>query len=129
VELGARNGFLVYEVELLTGGDAITEVVIDAGNGDILKSEQGEDREDGEDEVEGHDDGEEEDHLHRQTRISLNDALKAALNARSGTAVEAELKRENGHLVYSIKIVDADDKTFKVKVDAGAGKVQKIKSD
>lgn len=128
-ELGAKDGFLVYEVELSTGGDAITEVVIDAGNGNILKSEPDEDREGEEDEAEDHDDDEGKSHLRKQTKISLNDALKAALTAKSGTAVEAELERENGHLVYSIEIVDADDKAFKVKVDAGTGKVQKIKND
>lgn len=79
--------------------------------------------------MEDREDDEGKGHLRRQTKVSLNDALKAALNAKSGTAVEAELERENGHLVYSVTVVDVDGKIFKVKVDAGAGKVQKIDSD
>jgi uncharacterized membrane protein YkoI len=128
-ELGTRDGFLVYEVELSTGGDAITEVVIDAGNGNILKSEQEEDGEDEDDRAEDHEDDKAKDYPHGRTRISLNDALKAALSAKPGTVVKAELERGNGHLVYSVEIVDADDKVFKVKIDTGAGKVQKINGD
>ena len=39
-ELEAEDGYLVYEIELSTGDDARTEVVIDAGNGSILKQER-----------------------------------------------------------------------------------------
>jgi uncharacterized membrane protein YkoI len=128
-ELEVRDGFLVYEVGLSTGGSAMTEVVIDAGNGSLLKSEQEEDGEDEDDRAEDHEDDKAKDHPHGRTKVSLNDALKAALSAKSGTAVKAELERENGHLVYDIEIVDAGDKTFKVEIDAEAGKVRKINGD
>ncbi len=128
-ELEAEDGYLVYEVELLTGGGNITEVVIDAGNGSILKQERDEEDGDEEDETEDHDGDEGENSLRGQTKISLWDALKAALAARPGTAVEAELDRENGRWLYSVEIVDANDKAFEVKVDAGTGEVRKTKKD
>ena len=39
-ELEVEEGYLVYEVELSTGGGNRTEVIIDAGYGGILKNER-----------------------------------------------------------------------------------------
>ena len=55
--------------------------------------------------------------------------LKVVLAARPGTAVEAELEREDGRWLYSVEIVDGDDKAFEVGVDADTGEVRKIKND
>ena len=132
-ELEVEDGFLVYEVELSAGHHAVADVVIDAGNGNILKSEfeeeEEEEEEEGEEEAEEQDEAEGESLLHGEAKISLQDAVKAALAAESGTAVEAELERENGRLVYCIEIVGADDNPSEVKVDAGTGEVKTSKDD
>ncbi len=56
VELEAENGFLVYEVELMTNGEEL-EVIIDAGDGAVLLTErEDEEDEDGDDDLEEDDD-------------------------------------------------------------------------
>ena len=108
-ELEVEDGYLVYEVELSTGGGNRTEVLIDAGNGSILKNER---------------ENEDEEELHfRKPIISLGDALKAALTASPGYAVEAELERLIGHLHYSIEIIDPEGKIKEIEVDAKTGRV------
>ena len=113
--LEADDGYLVYEVEVLTMDGAVREIVIDAGNGSILKSEQ--------------EDEEEDARLGKLAKISLKDALETALAARPGTAVEAELEREVGHLIYNVAIVGSDGKTYELKVDAGTGEILPPRSD
>ena len=57
--------------------------------------------------------------------VSLEDALKAALTANPGNAVEAELELEIGHLHYSIEIIDSEGKIKEIEVDAETGRVRK----
>ncbi len=114
-ELETEDGYLVYEVGVSTADGAVMEIVIDAGNGSILKTEQEED--------------EEEVLLGKSAKISLKDALKAAIAAWPGTVVEAELERKKGHLIYNVQIVNADRKTSEVAVDAITGEVLKHSQD
>ena len=65
--LEADDGYLVYEVEVLTMDGAVREIVIDAGNGSILKSEQ--------------EDEEEDARLGKLAKISLKDALETLEDA------------------------------------------------
>lgn len=55
VELENEDGFLVYEVELVANGEEM-EVIIDAGDGSLLKSEREEDEDDGDNDMEEHED-------------------------------------------------------------------------
>ena len=111
-ELEVEDGYLVYEVELSTGGGNRTEVIIDAGNGSILKNER---------------ETEDEEELHfRKPIISLGDALKTALTANPGYAVEAELERKIGQLIFCIEIIDSEGKIKEIEVDAGTGKIRNI---
>ncbi|NOY09182.1 MAG: hypothetical protein GXP33_10130 [Spirochaetes bacterium] len=58
--------------------------------------------------------------LEKMAKISLQQALQAAVNANSGTsAVGAELGNENGFLIYSVSLNNGLD----VKVDAGTGQI------
>ncbi len=55
------------------------------------------------------------------------DAIKAAEKARPGKAVEVNMGKDDGRVVYKIEMVDANKKTFKVYVDAKDGKIHEIK--
>lgn len=61
-------------------------------------------------------------------KISLQDAINAALEKSPGKAIEADLDSENGFLVYEVKIVSADKKV-KVRVDAGDKSILKVKEE
>lgn len=56
-------------------------------------------------------------------KISQSDAEKAALAKVPGTVIKTSLDNENGYLVYSVEVKDAQGKVFDVKVDAGNGTV------
>ena len=43
VELGNENGFVVYSVEVAGTGGTVTDVKVDAGNGQVLAQDSGED--------------------------------------------------------------------------------------
>lgn len=59
-------------------------------------------------------------------RISLEEAVKSALMAVPGKAVEAEIEKEDGKIVYSVDILDPQSKTVTVFIDAQSGKTIKI---
>jgi len=61
--------------------------------------------------------------------ISLDSAIKTALNQVPGKVLKAELENENGYLVYGVEIVKADKQIADVKVDAGNGKILKVDVD
>ena len=56
-------------------------------------------------------------------RISLTDAVKAALASDAGTAVSAKLEEDDGFLVWEVAVIDARGKTVDLDVDAGNGKI------
>lgn len=66
-----------------------------------------------------------EDDYPNLAKITLEDAVKAALTKVPGKAVEAELDKEDGYLVYEVKIVSADKKKHELKVDAGTKEILK----
>jgi uncharacterized membrane protein YkoI len=59
-------------------------------------------------------------------KISMEVALKAALDAAPGKVIKAELEVEDGNLQYSFDVVGADGKIKEVEIDAGNGKVLDI---
>lgn len=62
-------------------------------------------------------------------KISLDQAVKDALQAVPGKAVRAELEEENGYLVYGVEVVGANHQATDVKVDAGTGKILTTQQD
>lgn len=54
-------------------------------------------------------------------KITLEEAVRHAVKAVPGKAVEAEIGKEDGRTVYEVEIVDASKKTHKVYVDAETG--------
>lgn len=56
--------------------------------------------------------------------VTLEDAVKHALKAVPGKAVEAEIGKEDGRTVYEVEIIDSSNKTQKVYVDAQSGQAK-----
>jgi len=72
--------------------------------------------------------GDEADFVDR-TRVPLDLAVKAALQAVPGKALKAELKNEDGSLVYEVEVIKTNNRTTDVEIDAGNEKVLKIDDD
>ncbi len=62
-------------------------------------------------------------------KISLDEAVKAALQAVQGKVLKVELEDEDGYLVYGVEIAKADRQIADVKIDAGNGKLLRIDHD
>jgi len=62
-------------------------------------------------------------------KVSLDEAIQAALKAVQGKVLKAELEDEDGSLVYGVEVVKADNSVMDVKIDAGNGKLLKIEQD
>lgn len=56
--------------------------------------------------------------------VTLEDAVRHALKAVPGKAVEAEIGKEDGRTVYEVEIVDVNNKMQKVYVDAQSGQTK-----
>lgn len=56
--------------------------------------------------------------LAQSATVTLDKAVQAAVAAMPGKAVEAEIGKEEGRTVYKVEIVDNNNKTQKVYVDA-----------
>ena len=60
-------------------------------------------------------------------KITLDEAVKQAVKAVPGKAVEADIGKEDGRTVYKVEIIDTNNKTQNVYVDAvnGQAKIDK----
>ena len=58
------------------------------------------------------------------TKITLEEAIHNALLSVPGKAVEAEIGKEDGRIVYEIEIVDRSNKAQTVYVDAQNGQTK-----
>ena len=64
--------------------------------------------------------------LSASARITLEEAVRTAVQALPGKAVEAQIGKEEGRTVYEVKIIDSHDKSRTVYVDAQTGQTMKI---
>ncbi|MHB8909071.1 MAG: PepSY domain-containing protein [Syntrophales bacterium] len=62
-------------------------------------------------------------------KVSLDEAVHAALQSVPGKVLKVELEDEDGYLVYGVEIARADRQIADVKIDAGNGKLMKIDQD
>ncbi len=129
-EIEKENGRLPYTFDVCKDGK-LYDVEIDARTGAVLQA--GLDDEDDDDDDE---DGEENDSpemqakFAKEAKISIDQARSTALGrVRGGTIIEEELEMENGKLVYSIEIRDADKKVFDVEVDAKTGEIVNVEEE
>ena len=67
--------------------------------------------------------------LAKKAKISPEQARKIATDRVAGTIIEEELERENGKLIYSIEIRDANQKVFDVEVDAKSGAIVNVEEE
>lgn len=58
--------------------------------------------------------------------VTMQEAVRTAVQALPGKAVEAQLGKEEGRVVYEVKIIDTQAKTRTVYVDALSGQAMKI---
>lgn len=64
--------------------------------------------------------------LSESATITMDQAVKMAVAAVPGKAVEAQLGKEDGRTVYEIDIIDSSKKERTVYIDAQTGKTMKI---
>jgi uncharacterized membrane protein YkoI len=62
--------------------------------------------------------------LAESAKITLEEAIRNALVSVPGTAVEAEIRKEDGRTVYEVEIIDSSKKIRKVSVDAQNGQTK-----
>lgn len=73
--------------------------------------------------------GEDKAELLQGTKITLVEAVQAALTNVTGKAINAELEKENGKTVFEVKVIDETGTTREIYVDAQTGTVLKIEKD
>ena len=59
-------------------------------------------------------------------KITVQQAINAAMSHQGGTVLRTELQNEDDFLVYNVELVSADKKVYEIKVDAGDGKILRI---
>ncbi|WP_327190616.1 PepSY domain-containing protein [Streptomyces xinghaiensis] len=62
-------------------------------------------------------------------RTTVAEAVRAALEARAGTAASAELDDEDDRPIWEIEVLDRKGTWYEVRVDAGSGKVTGVAED
>jgi uncharacterized membrane protein YkoI len=74
----------------------------------------------------GHKGKDEEGHvgeLVKDAKVTIDQAIKTALDKVPGTAVEAELERKHDKTVWEVEVLGADGKVTEVHIDAGTGTI------
>ncbi|GEM_PF-1295517 len=101
-ELEEDKGEIAYSIDIAQGKETCN-VVLNAEDGEVLEN-----------------DVEDEDHTDevKACKVSLADAIKAALKKNPGKAVEAEMSLKGGKPVVNVKVL-ADGEVTTVKIDAG----------
>ena len=62
-------------------------------------------------------------------KLTVQQAINAAVSRQSGTVLRMELQNEDGFLVYNVELVSPDKKVHEIKVDAGDGSILRIDVD
>ncbi len=111
------TGYLVYNVEVAGDNGQAHDLIVDAGNGEILHREnETQDLEE---------DGSYNGSISVQELATVDEAAakEAALKAVPGTVEEIGVEMENGYLVYSVEVTGDDGQAHDLTVDAGNGEV------
>jgi len=62
-------------------------------------------------------------------KISMDEAMQAALARVPANVLKSQPEDENGYLVYGIEVVSSDRSVIDVKVDAGTGAILALEKD
>lgn len=69
-----------------------------------------------------HDEGHVAD-LVKDAKVTIDQAIKTALEKVPGTAVEAELEKKHDKTVWEVEVLGADGKVMEVHIDAATGTI------
>jgi uncharacterized membrane protein YkoI len=61
--------------------------------------------------------------LIKDAKVSIEQAIKTALEKVPGTAIEAEIEKKHGKTVWEVEVLGADGKVTEVHIDAATGAV------
>jgi uncharacterized membrane protein YkoI len=132
-ELDVEEGYLVYEIEVVTAEKNIMEILVDPGNGSILKVSPDEDKH-----IEKYEDDYTEKPIKSgsiklesyneatypdMAKLSFKDALDIALNKSREKLIGIELEDHDEYLVYQIKTITSEKKIKEIFVDPITGEI------
>jgi uncharacterized membrane protein YkoI len=61
--------------------------------------------------------------LAKDAKVTIEQAIKTAVEKVPGTVVEAELEKKHGKTVWEVEVLGTDGSVTEVHIDAGAGTV------
>lgn len=61
--------------------------------------------------------------LVKDAKVTIDQAIKTAMEKSPGTIVEAELEKKHGKTVWEVEVVGADGNVTEVHIDADSGEV------
>ncbi len=62
-------------------------------------------------------------------KVTIDQAIKTALEKVSGKVVEAELEKKHNTLVWEVEVVTAENKVMEVHIDAESGAVIEVEEE
>ena len=111
IELDHKKQQAVYEIKGATAQGEKVKLKLNAADGQVVEQKP-----------DGKLDAKDNERL-AAAKISLSDAVAAATKAQPGRPFEAELSQHLGTVSYSVKLITADNKEAKVRVNAADGSI------
>lgn len=62
-------------------------------------------------------------------KVTIDEAVKTALEKVSGKVIEAELEHKHNKLVWEVEVVTAENKVMEVHIDAESGAVIDVEEE
>jgi uncharacterized membrane protein YkoI len=61
--------------------------------------------------------------------MTVDQAMSIALTEVPGKVTETEIEKEDGKLIWEVSVLDAQNRTFELEIDANSGEVLDIELD
>jgi len=114
-ELESEDGQLVWEIKIIGEDNVRTKLELDASTGEIIEQKAKEKKGKGKRMKAAMD----------SDAIGIEQAISIASGESDGLIVEAELERKRGKgAVWEIEMVDADNNTAEIEIDAQTGELR-----
>ena len=62
-------------------------------------------------------------------KVTIDQAVKTALEKVSGKVIEAELEKKHNKLVWGVEVITAENKVMEVHIDADSGSVIDVEEE
>lgn len=62
-------------------------------------------------------------------KVTIDQAVKTALDKVSGKVIEAELEKKHHKLIWEVEVVTAENKVMEVHIDADSGTVIEVEEE